>query len=159
MTTIIILFLFILQLVSFFLIALLYTKLGKFNELKKQQDQLMREFEDTVGTYLAEIKDENDRLIEELSTLKPDESKPTKEPEFKPSVDFNTPILSKRAVPKSKAVTTYQKMAANPEVVEKEKTKEETALELSESGYSIEEIAKRLRMGKTEVELLIKFRG
>jgi hypothetical protein len=154
-----IIFLFILQLVSFYLIAMLYAKLGRVNELKKQQDVMMREMEDAVGAYLVEMKDENDRLLKELSTVKPSESLSTRIPENKPVADSTTPLPSSKIVPKSKAVSTYKQVAAKLEVAEKEQSKEERALELSKSGYSIEEIAKRLSMGKTEVELLLKFRG
>lgn len=42
--------------------------------------------------------------------------------------------------------------------IEKEKTLLEEALELKEEGKSIEEIARKLNKGKTEIELLLKFR-
>ncbi|MFC4409190.1 hypothetical protein ACFOZY_01935 [Chungangia koreensis] len=155
MTTIMIIFLFILQLVSLFLIAMLYTKLGKFNELKKQQDMMMREMEDAVGAYLVEIKDENDRLLSELSTLKSSESQLTEAPKVQKEVESPSKVISNRIVPKSKAVNTYRQLAANP----KEQSKEEQALELSKSGYTVDEVAKQLNMGKTEVELLLKFRS
>lgn len=150
-----IIFLFILQLVSLYLIAMLYTKLGKFNELKKQQDMMMREMEDAVGAYLVEIKDENDRLLSELSTLKSSKNQSTQNPDIQTEVEPPSKLKANRAVPMSKAVNTYKQLAANPI----EQSKEEKALELSKSGYSIDEVAKHLNMGKTEVELLLKFRS
>lgn len=154
-----IIFLFILQLVSFYFIAMLYAKLGRVNELKKQQDVMMREMEDAVGAYLAEMKDENDRLLKELSTVKPAEILSHRVPEQKPAADSTSPLSTSKTVPKSKAVNTYKQVAAKLEIAEKEQSKDEQALELSKNGYSIEEIARKLNMGKTEVELLLKFRG
>ncbi|MEQ6356423.1 hypothetical protein ABNX05_17485 [Lysinibacillus sp. M3] len=66
MTIILIAVLFILQLLSFYFLIILNTKLAKFKDLEKKQERLMREMDDTISVYLAEMKDENDRLIQEL---------------------------------------------------------------------------------------------
>ncbi|MGE7940967.1 hypothetical protein ACQKNB_02660 [Lysinibacillus xylanilyticus] len=66
MTTILIAVLFFLQLLSFYFLIILNTKLAKFKDLEKKQERLMREMDDTISVYLAEMKDENDRLIQEL---------------------------------------------------------------------------------------------
>ena len=60
-------FLFILQIISFYFIALLYTKLSKFQDLERKQENIMNEMENSFSAYLAEMKDENDRLLAELS--------------------------------------------------------------------------------------------
>ncbi|WP_374963489.1 hypothetical protein [Lysinibacillus sp. RS5] len=69
MTTILIVVLFFLQLLSFYFLIILNTKLAKFKELEKKQERLMREMDDTISVYLAEMKDENDRLIQELQSV------------------------------------------------------------------------------------------
>ncbi|MGE7693523.1 hypothetical protein ACQKNC_05295 [Lysinibacillus sp. NPDC094177] len=66
MTTILIAVLFFLQLLSFYFLIILNTKLAKFKDLEKKQERLMREMDDTISVYLADMKDENDRLIQEL---------------------------------------------------------------------------------------------
>lgn len=159
MTTVMIVFLFILQMVSFFLIVLLFMKMNRFNELKRQQDVMMREMEDAVGAYLAEIKDENDRLLKELSSLASVNVNEKTAMKEEPQVAANpVPQMDTvPVVPKSKAVATY-KQVAKPKKEEKELSVEEKALEMRKNGYSIDEIAKSLKMGKTEVELLLKFR-
>ena len=58
--------LFILQLLSFFWIALLNAKLSKYKDLEKKQQLLIEEMDNSIGAYLVEMKDENDRLIQEL---------------------------------------------------------------------------------------------
>ncbi|QPQ32017.1 hypothetical protein [Lysinibacillus sp. JNUCC 51] len=69
MTIILIAVLFILQLLSFYFLIILNTKLAKFKDLEKKQERLMREMDDTISIYLADMKDENDRLIQELQRV------------------------------------------------------------------------------------------
>ncbi|WP_341301941.1 hypothetical protein MHB44_05870 [Lysinibacillus sp. FSL H8-0500] len=69
MTTILIAVLFFLQLLSFYFLIILNTKLAKFKELEKKQERLMREMDDTISMYLTEMKDENDRFIQELQNV------------------------------------------------------------------------------------------
>ena len=59
--------LFLLQLISFYFLALLYTKVSKFDDLEKKQRKIMNEMDDSLGAYLAELKDENERLIQRLA--------------------------------------------------------------------------------------------
>lgn len=70
MVTIIIIVLFICQLISFFLIMILNSKLAKFKGLEARQEKMIREMDDAIGAYLMEMKEENNRLIEELTIAK-----------------------------------------------------------------------------------------
>ncbi|KOP79027.1 hypothetical protein AMS59_08295 [Lysinibacillus sp. FJAT-14745] len=74
MTIILIVVLFILQLISFYFLIILNTKLAKFKDLEKKQERLMREMDDTISVYLADMKDENDRLIQELQRVSKSET-------------------------------------------------------------------------------------
>ena len=67
MITIFLVFLFIIQIISFYFLALLYTKVTKFDDLEKKQRKLMAEMDNSIGAYLSELKDENERLIEQLT--------------------------------------------------------------------------------------------
>ncbi len=73
MTTILIAVLFFLQLLTFYFLIILNTKLAKFKDLEKKQERLMSEMDDTISVYLTEMKDENDRLIKELQNVSPSE--------------------------------------------------------------------------------------
>ncbi len=75
MTTILIAVLFFLQILSFYFLIILNTKLAKFKDLEKKQERLMREMDDTISVYLADMKDENDRLIQELQRVSKLETK------------------------------------------------------------------------------------
>lgn len=58
------------QLICYYFLVILNTKITKFKDLEKRQDQLIREMDDAISLYLVEMKEENDRLIAELSSLK-----------------------------------------------------------------------------------------
>ena len=70
MVSIILVVLFICQLLSFFLIMILNSKLAKFKDLEARQEKVIREMDDAIGAYLMEMKEENNRLIEELTAVK-----------------------------------------------------------------------------------------
>lgn len=69
MTTIFIILLIISQLISFFLIFILNAKIAKFKDLELRQDKLMEEMENAISVYLLEMKEENERFIDELIKL------------------------------------------------------------------------------------------
>lgn len=157
MTSIIFVLLFLLQLISFYLIVLLYSKLDKVKDLEKKQNQVLAEIEDSFGAYIAEMKDENNRLLEELkNTEKPVSSAHqniVKETNKKAIASFEQP---KSYVSKKLATNSYLKTLASTEKKVPITTKEKV-LFYDEEGKSIEEIAKLLQIGKTEVELFLKF--
>lgn len=156
MSGVLLTFLFILQFVSFFLIALLFTRLSNAKDIEKQHEEFMKEMDDAVSAYLFEIKDENNRLIEELAmtnetnnNIKEEEKKPIDEIPFSPRS-----LVSKSAVAKL-----YQQASPVKETIEDktELSPQNQVLALSNAGKSIEEIARLLGKGKTEIELMLKF--
>lgn len=196
MESILIIILFCLQLVSFFLIMLLYAKLNKFKELEKKQEQLVDEMDSALSVYLLEMKEENNRLIEELASIqkigqaakpamKPVPIQPTtnkfvspisasniyktnkekqmqREEVLTPISKEEPPITSVNSQSNSQTVVQALKIQrVQSEVDEtidiKELSFEEMVLDMYRSGKTIEDIAKSLNKGKTEIELLIKF--
>ena len=166
--------LFVLQIIGFMVMTLFYIKISKFNNLEKKQQQLMKEMDQSVLAYLGEIKEENDRLIQQLN--KRVEPQPVREPPQSrqpqevttdmPEIDIKP---KSHPVPLQFALRSYQKTADNekkekelqlepelesePEVL----TDRERAKKLFEEGKSISEIARELKKGMTEIELLLKF--
>ena len=59
-------FLFIAQILSFYFIILLYAKISRLKDIEKNQERLKDEMDQATSVYLAEMRDENDRLIGEL---------------------------------------------------------------------------------------------
>lgn len=162
--------LFILQVFSFYIIALLYMKISKFSDLEKKQEKLMAEMDDAIGAYLNELKEENDRLIK-IIDRKSDTTFQFREQEKKDqstedltqdhTVDFS---MQPMKYPVKVAMKSYQSSVPKAiiETVENheadEKDDRSVAIRMSDEGESIEEIAKKLGKGKTEIELLLKFK-
>lgn len=169
MTTIFLVFLFIIQIIGFYFLALLYTKITKFDDLEKKQRKLMTEMDNSIAVYLSELKDENERLIEQLTVyvqqpaiqknmLAAEESVATEE--LPPVKSTNIPKMPVHLAIKSyKAVAASQGQRTEETVVPKEAEDERTQVtRLHDAGQSIEEIAKQLGKGRTEIELILKFR-
>ena len=162
MTTITIIVLFLLQIMSFYFIALLNMKLSKYKDIEDRQKQTMREIEDSFSAYLAEMKDENDRLLYELkesnmSARKEDASSIQKEVSATKADLESSFLLSKPLVSKQKATNSYVQAASLPEKKQPVTIKEKV-LYYNEEGKDAAEIAKILQIGKTEVELFLKFK-
>ena len=167
MTTIFLLFLFVTQLISFYFLALLYAKVSKFDDLEKKQGKLMREMDDSITAYLSELKDENDRLIIQLASREESKSKVFVEENAQTLVEpitthkesssekkIHPPKFPVNLALKSYSATNLH-TATNEQVEVDDKTR---ALQLHDLGHSIEEIAKKLGKGQTEVKLILKFR-
>lgn len=179
--------LFIIQLISIFVIVILYSKVAKFKDLEVRQDRLVREMDDAIGAYLFEMREENNRLIAELkeANIQPAFSEPLV---YKQAMEREEPVVqvnevnlqtvetllteARPVVPKTVAANVYNKhlvhqQQAEQELLIKPRAKEETKKELPtfeqqvltyhKAGLSIEDIAKKTQRGKTEIELLIKF--
>ncbi len=186
MTTILIVVLFVLQLLSFYFIIILNTKLAKFKDLEKKQERLMREMDDSISLYLTEMKDENNRLIQALQVVpKPERTNGTGQHQKPLPVqkDQGQPLTKAESVqkdvseprilmPKNIVANAYsrqqqgagtpmQATASTPVAVQKEEQKpltlEQQIVQMAKQGKTAEEIAKKLQKGKTEIELLLKF--
>jgi len=181
MTSIVIIFLIIAQCLSFYFIVLLNVKISRLKDVEEKQQRLKDDMDDAVGAYLAEMKDENDRLIAELKKAKVQATPATvqvetveqpqpnvtvvRPPKQAPTVDIKTStdeevqqlevqeLLKKDfTTPIAYVKNAYQQQRPTPSM-----TMEEQAKEMYKQGRSIDEIAKTLNRGKTEIELLLKF--
>lgn len=127
----------------------------------------MVEMDDSIGAYLSELKDENERLIERLATRehesiakKVDSSPRVSKQELAATVEDSQPVIPvrKSVVPVNLALKSYNAVTTAKEptlIVDDDRTR---ALKMHDTGQSIEEIAKTLGKGRTEVELILKFR-
>ena len=198
MVTALIIALFLIQLIMIFVMILLNSKISRFKDLELRQNQLIEEMDNTISVYLLEMKEENDRLIEELKSSKQSNNKSvppsytqttlqkeaTKIQEKKDAIqpsntsnpgdvpDMDSPRVF---VPVQRAANAYTKQKANvieealdeqgellvkteePKPVQKEETYEQKVVALYKEGKTVEEIAKKMQRGKTEIELFIKF--
>lgn len=145
-------------------------------------DKVTREIEDLLIAYTAEMKAENEKLMSEFILSKEEkkrtessyeavvETEPVKNPselEIKQSeVSSTEPIHKERMNEREKddnvkaeeRFSDYQPPSiqdAKEDIYEQSDTLK--VLTLAKQGLNIEEIAKKLKMGKGEVELLLKF--
>ena len=156
MSAVFIAFLFILQLISFFLIAILNARLSKTKDVEQKHQELMKEMDDAVSAYLFEMKDENNRLLEELSRRSSHfEGIEVKSQRHQDEVDLSYPST----ISKKKVASLYKQTVKLDELEPTliPITLKEQVTQLYNSGKTIEQIAKQLGKGKTEIELMIKF--
>lgn len=168
---IVVIILFILQLIGFYLLALLYTKVSKFDDLERKQRKLMEEMDDAIVAYLSEMKDENERLVEllvrhtEQAAVLEQEKREAEPVSIDPDPGRPLPIKPPK-MPINLAIKSYNTSTEKPK---NEKTEMEAhewdqldtrsqIFHLHDAGMSEEEIAKKLGKGRTEVELILKFR-
>ncbi|MCH7320962.1 hypothetical protein LZ480_03585 [Solibacillus sp. MA9] len=203
MITALITALFVIQLITIFMVVLQYSKLSKFKELEIRQNQLVEEMDNAISVYLMEMKEENDRLIQELKTAKvsiPKTAPVTTQVETSSASSVNAkkifaeladhevqvePINTtvhkepqefepRKFMSVQKAASAYSKqkvqtddnreleqvqteMFTKEPPVMQELSFEQQVIVLYKEGKSIEEIAKMMQRGKTEIELLVKF--
>lgn len=206
MVTALIITLFVIQLITIFIIILLSGKLAKFKELEIRQNQLVEEMDNAISVYLIEMKEENNRLIEELKEATVSiPAKPAVQPftQTQPQVEVapiatvnakkifdeiaenevkkektppqtEVPEFEKRKfVPVQQAANAYSKQKVQTdkqseleqvedelfakELVKQQQTVEQQVVAHYRAGKSIEEIARMMQRGKTEIELLVKF--
>lgn len=170
MQTVFLLLLFILQVIGFYFMALLYMKVSKFNNLEKKQQKLMMEMDDAIGAYLSELKEENERLIliiekhhdEKRKDISPESQTETaRDPLIEKSkISIKTPGYPVKAAMKSYQTAPVVSRDGLPlqNTLDSDLDERTLAIRMYEDGKPVEEIAKRLGKGKTEVELLLKFR-
>lgn len=176
-------FLFIGQILSFYFIILLYTKISRLKDVEKSQARLKDEMDNAIGAYLAEMRDENDRLIKELALMNKKSLEDKTDREHSPrnsengeqhSVSSEEVIKPTFNMPRKIVTKAYQNSSASISATttsiqtaaettkdsvdsEVKLTFEEQIQELYRNGKSIDEIARLLQKGKTEIELLLKF--
>lgn len=160
MTSLVIIFLIIAQCLSFYFIVLLNLKITRLKEIEEKQKQLKDDMDDAIGVYLAEMKDENDRLIQEIKNIKKVDSHSNRDVEQQ-----QTELIDNKQYKKISSIQndfetpkTYIKKAYQQQQHRvKKPTIEEQVIKMYKEGFSISDIAKKLNQGKTEVELLLKF--
>ncbi|WP_138414787.1 DUF6115 domain-containing protein [Aquibacillus sediminis] len=167
MVTFILVISLILHLMTFIIIRVMMTKLKRADQLAKKQTQSMKEIEELFSVYLVELKEENQKLLDHF---------PVKEHQQQSSEED---IMEKKATAVKRSSSTVQRTYSSKEnkrdtslsnqpnnyqpplINDKEDIVEQstsaTVYSLYDQGYSVNDIAKKLDCGKTEVELMLKF--
>ncbi|RLQ95718.1 hypothetical protein [Falsibacillus albus] len=164
MVTFLLIVSFIFNIVIMFSVVLLYVRQNRLVETENNQRKMMNEMEDVITAYLIEMKEENEKFLSQIQEVK--ENKPMKAAVESDDMTEIAPSHKRRH-----AVSAYKKSLSpgRDDLIiseaeqkvdrdEAENTFLQKAMDLQKQGLSIDEIAKELNTGKTEIELLLKFR-
>lgn len=159
------------NLLAFFAIALLFLRQNRLLLAEKKQENMMREIEEVLSSYLIQLKEENEEFINRLNNTEIQESqslvRKTKEDWEQPLVAENQIVreddLQKSMINTKKyhAAKAYKQSPEIAGIEDLKETQDESLLsqilQFKKLGYNTTEIAQKLNMGKTEVALLLKF--
>ncbi|WP_079508455.1 hypothetical protein [Mesobacillus jeotgali] len=186
MTTFLLLLSLILNAAAIFAIILLYLRQNRLVEAEKKQGKIISEIEEIFSSYLFELKEENDKFLELMANTdlraKTSQVK-SSDDAVGTHMDEEAGIKSQenrlgKGISYQAARQAYKKNSETAAIasVETKETEMESILpedpgpearELSiidqvvsmkTQGLTTEEIARKLDKGKTEIELLLKFR-
>ncbi|MBS4203759.1 hypothetical protein [Lederbergia citrea] len=177
MTGTLIFLLFMFNILLTLAVVLLYLRQNRFVEIEKKQRKMQAESEELLTGFLMEIKEENEQFISKVSKMKEEEDlfqqelntaqqsiKDVKH-ESHISAEAYARLLAARVYQTDEvdSRSDLQQSMNDPADAEEEALDEKSFSEqvnyLTKQGLSEEEIAKVLKKGKKEVELLLKFRG
>jgi hypothetical protein len=184
MQTFLIFISFILNIAALLAIVILYTRQNRLLEVEKKQEKTVKEMEDTISAYLLELKEDNDRFIQQFQALKENNADQSREKVEKirkaaeqglgtenssADQEEGPAPLGSDSFKRHNAAKAYKKIHVNnstPDAdvvlpVEGASSDDPVYTKikaLQDKGYSLEEIAEELGKGVTEIELLLKFR-
>ncbi|MCM3572746.1 hypothetical protein M3172_06050 [Mesobacillus subterraneus] len=184
MTTFLLLLSLMLNVAAIFAIILLYLRQNRLAEAEKKQGKIIKEIEEVFSAYLFELKEENDKFLELMSATNiqkesdGNKTAPIEAAEEKPEavadgVSKETNQRLGKGISYHAARKAYQQnhvpvpSDSNDNIYMEipEDNSESTPLSfvdqvvhMKKQGLTIEEIARDLDKGKTEIELLLKFR-
>lgn len=144
---------FIIHIVTFVIIRQLKLKQDTLVTVEENVNQQVKNIEDTLAVYLVELKQENENFMKQVEKFH--------EPKHKVENKSEKQQVSKQRV---EMVNTYSDTTGYQPISDVEQVEDvvehsitASVLHLYEKGYTVEEIAKQLDKGKTEIALLLKF--
>ncbi|KAB8138764.1 hypothetical protein F9U64_03865 [Gracilibacillus oryzae] len=155
MVYLLLLFSFIIHIVTFVIIRQMKTEKQRLLEIEQNVNEQIDKMENTLALYLVEMREENENFTKELDLIQ------KKQRQREPGTAekrMNLHVEHKEQAESSE--DNYSKFVPLTETDQQDIVEQsETAkiLHLYNNGESIEEIAKKLDKGKTEIELLLKF--
>ncbi|MHA6486524.1 DUF6115 domain-containing protein [Bacillus cabrialesii] len=161
MSTLLWLLSFALHGVLLYAVIILYTRLTAVKETEKQQKKILEETENTLAAFLLELKEENEKLIENTDSPSSQAEKETQKSDLQRSENYaeRDEVQEEENLPEhiEGLITEVERQeeSVNSDV----QSFEDQVIDLYEQGYSASQIAQKLKSGKTEIELFLKFRS
>jgi hypothetical protein len=155
----------IIQVIMLVWIVVLHKRINTLQQMKKDNEKIQQETEDLLMSFILEMKEENEAFLKRVKNVSITEYKAEKREilaKQESSIDMKEEdIAYKEFLPpfSEEGVPTIEEEI---ELIEQENESVENiakeANRLLQEGIAVEEIAKKLNKGKTEIELLVKFR-
>jgi hypothetical protein len=162
MNTILFLICFMLIFILFYLVIILFQKVTRINEIEKKQSEVLKEIEDVLTSYIMEIKEENDTFLMKMVNTSQAEPITDREKDMENStISIRENEISDEDLKELLPLAKNEEILTSTIINEKLDTNESLlskVVSLDQQGMSVEDIAKKLNKGKTEIELLLKFR-
>ncbi|GAE24280.1 hypothetical protein JCM9140_193 [Halalkalibacter wakoensis JCM 9140] len=125
----------------------------------KDEEKRKQEIEDLLISYTLEMKEENEKLLRQLSKDHEKEMEKDKPVQTRTAetVMPSRVVNHKEQKEEDKYKDYLPPMVEDSKEVEFQQSETANIISLSRQGYSAEEIAQKLNLGKGEVELMLKF--
>lgn len=151
-----------LHIITFLIIRSQQVRIETVKEKEEVLNNQSKEVEELLSTYLFEMKEENERLLAELSNKELPTIEKIKDPVFiKPVVEPKNETEDEQPANLSNGYNNSHSEYIPPvESVEQDFIEQSTSLQaytLHKQGESVEAIARKLNCGKTEIQLMLKF--
>ncbi|MGG1228863.1 Swarming motility protein SwrB [Bacillus halotolerans] len=161
MSTLLWLLSFTLHGVLLYAVIILYVRLAAVKETEKQQKKLLEETENTLAAFLLELKEENEKLIDNLDvpSVQTEEKQKEEHQQAEQHSERGAVQEEDNALPEHIEGMINEVERAEENVNSDARSFEDEVMALYEQGYSAGEIAQKLKSGKTEIELFLKFRS
>ncbi|MCK0470779.1 hypothetical protein [Halalkalibacter sp. APA_J-10(15)] len=141
---------------TFLWIMILLQRIRHVQSQPDSMNQLQSEMEDILLAYTTEMKEENERLLEKVQRNKHQTTRSLVEEQSAKASNDSIQLEAKEEQEQEDSLPYIPPIEINEqETYEKSYTVK--VLELAQSGLTSEQIAKKLKMGKGEVELILKF--
>ncbi|MQR88739.1 hypothetical protein GFV16_23015 [Bacillus megaterium] len=159
---------------SLFCIILLYMQVTKVKRIERLHQQNINKMEAAMGSYLAEFQEQNEQFLRQLRERSTSLSSEIEKNSVKLSLADEEDVPVQRVDLKSEPSQSLHELLSIEENQKHIRTSfdelttdqiqdlsgeeiKEFSVYLKRKGLTIEEIAKHLHRGKTEIELLLKF--
>ncbi|MFG6118276.1 MULTISPECIES: DUF6115 domain-containing protein [Thalassobacillus] len=157
MTTFLLVVSFLLHGIMLLVIFVLFARVKKAEELEMRQKQVAGEIEEMFTAYLLEIKEENEQLKQWLD----DSQKKHKSPQINQPISNEHGKTAKEET-HSDLNKDFSQPVYNPPLpgnndVEYQPSLSTRVVAMRNDGYTIEDIARKMNCGQTEIELILKF--
>ncbi|MFH0345695.1 DUF6115 domain-containing protein [Bacillus vallismortis] len=161
MSTLLWLLSFALHGVLLYAVIILYTRLAAVKETEKQQKKILEETENTLAAFLLELKEENEKLIENTDSPSSQAEKETQKSDLQRSENYaeRDEVQEEENLPEHIEGLITEVERQEESVNNDVQSFEDQVIDLYEQGYSASQIAQKLKSGKTEIELFLKFRS